>query len=244
MGSPFIKMNGLGNDFVIVTGDMTPSAAQVRAIADRNTGIGCDQFILLGPSLRGDVAMRIWNPDGSPAERCGNAERCVAWLTMKSSGRRDAVLENNERLSYAKATAAGGVVVDMGAPGLDWRDIPLAWEMDTREIQLRLDDHLGAPGCVSMGNPHVVFFVPDIRTTPVATTGSIVEKHWLFPERVNVGIRGDSGAVEHPVAGVGARNRSDPRVRHGSMRGSGSRASARPYRKVGDDDPRRRRARD
>lgn len=195
MGSPFIKMNGLGNDFVIVTGDMTPSAAQVRAIADRNTGIGCDQFILLGPSLRGDVAMRIWNPDGSPAERCGNAERCVAWLTMKSSGRRDAVLENNERLSYAKATAAGGVVVDMGAPGLDWRDIPLAWEMDTREIQLRLDDHLEAPGCVSMGNPHVVFFVPDIRTTPVATTGSIVEKHWLFPERVNVGfaeIRGPS----------------------------------------------------
>jgi diaminopimelate epimerase len=187
MGSPFIKMNGLGNDFVIVAGDATPSAARVRAIADRETGIGCDQFILLGPSLRGDVAMRIWNPDGSPAERCGNAERCVAWLTMKSRGRCDAVLENGGRLSYAKASGDGAVTVDMGTPGLDWRDIPLAWEMDTRKIELRLGDRFEAPGCVSMGNPHVVFFVPDAEAAPVATTGPIVEKHWLFPERVNVG---------------------------------------------------------
>jgi diaminopimelate epimerase len=195
MGSTFIKMNGLGNDFVIVAGDVAPSAAEVRAIADRGTGIGCDQFILLGPSLRADVAMRIWNPDGSPAERCGNAERCVAWLTMESGGRSDAVLENNDRLSYATASADGGVTVDMGPPGLDWRDIPLAWEMDTREIQLRLGDRLEAPGCVSMGNPHVVFFVPDAEEAPVVTTGPIVEKHWMFPARANVGfaeVRGPS----------------------------------------------------
>ena len=186
MGSPFIKMNGLGNDFVIVAGEVAPSAVQVRAIANRDSGIGCDQFILLGPSQRGDVAMRIWNPDGSPAERCGNAERCVAWLTMKSGGRSDTVLENGDRLSYAKSSAAGDVTVDMGPPGLHWREIPLAWEMDTRQIQLRLDDHLKGPGCVSMGNPHVVFFVPDAQAAPVATTGPVVEKHWLFPERVNV----------------------------------------------------------
>ena len=187
MGSPFIKMNGLGNDFVIVAGDVAPSAARVRAIADRETGVGCDQFVLLGPSLRGDVAMRIWNPDGSPAERCGNAERCVAWLTMKSAGRSDAVLENRDRLSYATASAGDEVTVDMGAPRLDWRDIPLAWEMDTREIAIRLADGLGAPSCVSMGNPHVVFFVEDADAVAVSAIGPIVEKHWLFPGRVNVG---------------------------------------------------------
>jgi diaminopimelate epimerase len=187
MGTPFIKMNGLGNDFVIVAGDVAPTSAQVRAIANRETGIGCDQVILLGPSLRGDVAMRIWNPDGTLAERCGNAERCVAWLTMQTSGRRDAVLENNDRLSYATSAEDGAVTVDMGAPGLDWRSLPLAWEMETREIKLRLGDQLEAPGCVSMGNPHVVFFVPNAETAPVATTGPIVEKHWMFPNRVNVG---------------------------------------------------------
>ena len=187
MGSPFIKMNGLGNDFVIVAGDVAPSAAEVRAIADRERGVGCDQFILLGPSLRADVAMRIWNPDGSPAERCGNAERCVAWLTMRSGGRHDVVIENGERLSYAKASDGGGVTVDMGPPALGWRDIPLAWEMDTREIQLHLDDRMEKPGCVSMGNPHVVFFVDDAEAAAVTTTGPTVEKHWLFPERVNVG---------------------------------------------------------
>jgi diaminopimelate epimerase len=187
MGSPFIKMNGLGNDFVIVAGDVAPSAAQVRAIANRESGIGCDQFILLGRSLRGDVAMRIWNPDGSPAERCGNAERCVAWLTMKSGGRRDAVLENGERLSYAKASANGDITVDMGVPALGWRDIPLAWEMDTREIQLHLEDRMEKPGCVSMGNPHVVFFVDDAEAAPITNTGPVVEKHWLFPAGVNVG---------------------------------------------------------
>ncbi len=187
MGPPFIKMNGLGNDFVIVAGDVTPSTAEVRAIASRKAGIGCDQLIVLGPSLRGDVAMRIWNPDGSPAERCGNAERCVAWLTMRSSGRDDAVIENGDRLSYARASEGGGVTVDMGVPALGWRDIPLAWEMDTREIQLRLGVELKGPGCVSMGNPHTVFFVPDAETAPVATAGPVVETHWLFPERVNVG---------------------------------------------------------
>ncbi len=187
MALPFIKMNGLGNDFVIVAGDFTPSAAGVRAIADRATGLGCDQFIVVGPSLRGDVAMRIWNSDGSRAQRCGNAERCVAWLTMKAGGRGDVVIENGELLSYAKAAPDGRVTVDMGVPALGWRDIPLAWEMDTREIQLRLGVGLKGPGCVSMGNPHAVFFVPDAETAPVSTAGPEVESHWLFPERVNVG---------------------------------------------------------
>ena len=131
--------------------------------------------------------MRIWNSDGGPAERCGNAERCVGWLTMQSAGSKDAVIENGDRLSYATASVDGSVTVDMGPPGLDWREVPLAWEMDTREIQLRLDDQLKGPGCVSMGNPHVVFFVPDAEAAPVTTMGPLIEKHWLFPERVNVG---------------------------------------------------------
>jgi len=187
MGLPFIKMNGLGNDFVIVTGDFTPTAAAVRALADRRAGVGFDQFIMLGSSSRADVAMRIWNADGSPAERCGNAERCVAWLTMQSGGRPEATIEAASNLSRATATGDGRVTVDMGVPGLDWRQIPLAWEMDTQEVQLRIDDLLKGPGCVSMGNPHAVFFVPDAEDAPVATAGPVVERHWLFPERVNVG---------------------------------------------------------
>ena len=158
MGLPFIKMNGLGNDFVIVTSDFTPAPATVRALADRKAGIGFDQFIALGASRRADVAMRIWNADGTSAERCGNAERCVAWLTMQSDGRAKTTIDAGSRLSSATASGSNLVTVDMGKPGLDWRDIPLAWEMDTKEVQLRIDDTLKSPGCVSMGNPHAVVF--------------------------------------------------------------------------------------
>ena len=190
MTHAFIKMNGLGNDFVVVTpdgGPFTPSSAQVRAIADREHGIGCDQLIGLASSDSGKVAMRIWNADGGEAERCGNAERCVAWLLMQASGRDRVTFQANGQMLNARRAGDTTVTVDMGAPGLDWRDIPLARTMDTREIDLQDGPDLTAPGCVSMGNPHLVFFVPDILAAPVAEAGPRLEHHALFPQRVNVG---------------------------------------------------------
>ncbi|OYW91840.1 MAG: diaminopimelate epimerase [Caulobacterales bacterium 32-67-6] len=148
MSRPFLKMNGLGNDFVVVEArsePFAPSAEEVRAIADRDRGIGCDQLI----SLEGDRLLRT--------------------------------------------TRAGDqmVSVDMGEPGLDWTDIPLDEPMDTKGIELQVGPIdaplLHTPGCVSMGNPHVVFFVDDIDTAPVREVGPMIEHHRLFPQGVNVG---------------------------------------------------------
>jgi diaminopimelate epimerase len=194
MARPFVKMNGLGNDFVVVESrsqPFQPTPEQVRAWADRATGHGFDQLISIEPSSRADAFMRVWNADGGQVETCGNALRCVGWLLMKASG-----------LDYVSIDTAAGVVdasradgerisVDMGKPGLDWTQIPLAEEMDTRNIELQVGPidapHLHTPGAVSMGNPHVVFFVEDAETAPVRGAGSLIEHHPLFPEGVNVG---------------------------------------------------------
>jgi diaminopimelate epimerase len=194
MPRPFLKMNGLGNDFVVVesrSAPFAPSAEEVRAIADRARGPGCDQLISIEPSARADAFMRIWNADGEEVGACGNAARCVAWLLMKASGGDGATLETRAGLLSGARAGAGEVTVDMGAPGLSWRDIPLAEEMDTRRIELAVGPPdaplLHTPGCVSMGNPHVVFFVPDAGAAPVREVGPLIERHPLFPEGVNVG---------------------------------------------------------
>jgi diaminopimelate epimerase len=193
MSRPFLKMNGLGNDFVVVetrSAPFAPTAEEVRAIADRASGVGCDQLIAIEPAEGVDARVRFWNADGEEVSACGNGTRCVGWLLMQSTGKDQAVLET--RSGRLVATRAGErlVSVDMGKPGLDWGEIPLAQAQDTRALDLRLYDHPALalpPGCVSMGNPHVVFFVPDIATAPVAQAGPAIERHPLFPERVNVG---------------------------------------------------------
>ena len=193
MRHPFLKMNGLGNDFVVVeagSAPFAPAPAEARAIADRTSGIGCDQIIVVSPSRWADAVMRIWNADGGEVRACGNAARCVGWLLMEATGRDVARIETAAGVLEAHRAGGGAVTVDMGVPGLGWRDIPLAWEMDTRQIELRIDPLLQGPGCVSMGNPHVVFFVPDVEAAPVAEAGAAIETHWLFPERVNVGFAG------------------------------------------------------
>jgi diaminopimelate epimerase len=197
MSRPFLKMNGLGNDFVVVEarpesahGPFAPSEAEARAIADRASGIGCDQLIAIEPSPRADAFMRIWNADGGEVEQCGNAARCVAWLLMEASGRDHARLDTPVGVLDVARAGERRVTVDMGAPGLDWRDIPLAEPMDTRGIELQVgpidNPVLHTPGCVSMGNPHVVFFTPDAEAAPVREVGSMIEHHRLFPERTNV----------------------------------------------------------
>ena len=194
MSRPFVKMNGLGNDFVVVEARATafdPTADDVRAIAARDGGVGCDQLIAITPAQAGDAFMRIWNADGSEVSACGNATRCVAWLLMQASGASQAVVATRAGLLRAWAAGPKAVTVDMGAPGLTWRDIPLAEEMDTRGVELQVGPIdapiLHTPGCVSMGNPHVVFFVADAAKAPVREVGSMIENHMLFPEGVNVG---------------------------------------------------------
>jgi diaminopimelate epimerase len=194
MGRPFLKMNGLGNDFVVVearSAPFAPGVAEARAIADRRSGVGCDQIIAISPSATSEAFVRFWNADGDEVGACGNGTRCVAWLLMEASGRDEAVFETAAGVLSGRRAGERVVTVDMGAPGLDWTDIPLAEAMDTRGIELQVgpidNPVLHTPGCVSMGNPHVVFFVPDAAAAPVREVGRMIEHHHLFPERANVG---------------------------------------------------------
>jgi diaminopimelate epimerase len=190
MSLPFVKMHGLGNDFVIVVpdgGSFEPDADRVRAIADRTSGLGCDQLIVVTRSSRAHAGMKIWNADGGEVEACGNATRCVGWLLTESLAVDIARIETAAGILEARRVGRRMITIDMGRPGLEWRDIPLAWESDTRELPFELEAGLGAAGAVSMGNPHAVFFVPDIDSAPVQTAGPRVEHHPLFPRRVNVG---------------------------------------------------------
>ncbi len=201
MSRPFLKMNGLGNDFVVVearTAPFEPTAEKVRALAHRTTGIGFDQLIVIAPAEDADAAnlahayVRFWNADGEEVSACGNGTRCVGWLLMQASGSDQAVITTKAGRLVATRADERLVSVDMGEPGLGWEEIPLAEAHDTRALELAtpLFDHFALsspPGCVSMGNPHVVFFVPDIDTAPIAEAGPVVEVHPLFPEHVNVG---------------------------------------------------------
>jgi len=194
MRRPFLKMNGLGNDFVVVEArsqPFAPSVAEVRGIADRADGIGCDQLIAIEASPRADAFMRIWNADGGEVEHCGNAARCVGWLILEASGRDVAKLDTPSGVLEVTRAGSKKVTIDMGRPKLDWRDIPLEEAMDTRGIELQVGPIdaplLHTPGCVSMGNPHVVFFVKDAEVAPVREVGSMIEHHRLFPRGVNVG---------------------------------------------------------
>jgi diaminopimelate epimerase len=194
MSRSFIKMNGLGNDFVVVEAQgepFRPTPAEVRAIADREGGIGCDQLISIEHSAGADAFMRIWNADGGEVSACGNATRCVGWLVMQAKGDGRASIETRAGNLTTWAAGPKAVTVDMGAPGLDWRDIPLSQDMDTRGIELQVGPIdaplLHTPGCVSMGNPHVVFFVGNAETSPVREVGPMIEHHFLFPDGVNVG---------------------------------------------------------
>jgi len=193
-GTPFVKMNGAGNDFVVVNAlevAFTPDADRVRAMADRQTGEGFDQLIAIEPSDRADAFMRVWNADGGSVETCGNALRCVGWMLMQANGTHSATIDTLGGTTIARRAGPERVTVDMGAPRLDWREIPLAEEMDTRGIELQIgpidDPVMHTPGAVSMGNPHVVFFTDRLDDVFVTGAGSMIEHHPLFPQSVNVG---------------------------------------------------------
>jgi diaminopimelate epimerase len=185
MRVPFVKMHGLGNDFVVLDGrvDAVPvmTSRLAAALADRKTGIGCDQLILLEPSTSADLRMRIFNADGGEVEACGNATRAVGLL-----------LGTNARIEtlggeLAVSPADGGVSVDMGEPRFEWEAIPLAYAMDTLSMPVAWEE-LENPAAVNVGNPHAVFFVPDCAAVELDRLGPEIEHDLLFPGRVNVNV--------------------------------------------------------
>jgi diaminopimelate epimerase len=184
----FHKMHGLGNDFVILDAREQPfevTTALARAIADRRTGVGCDQLIVLEPSDRADVRMRIWNQDGGEVESCGNAGRCVVQLTRaKTIDTAGGLLEG--------AALGADVEVSLGEPRFNWNEIPLAYAMDTGALPMAWDG-LEQPFAVNVGNPHLVFFVADASEVPLDELGPRIEHDPAFPERINVNVANYDG---------------------------------------------------
>ncbi|WP_333669682.1 diaminopimelate epimerase [Parvibaculum sp.] len=193
----FLKMNGLGNDFVVLDLRHAPLAlddAVARRIADREKGVGCDQLITIeNPRHGGDVFMGIRNHDGGTVEACGNAARCIGKLILDETGKDAVTIETLGGDTVATHAEGDDITVDMGTPRLLWNEIPLSEEFqDTRAIELEVGP-LGAPikhspGVVNVGNPHAIFFVDDVDAIDLARSGPMLENHPLFPERANISV--------------------------------------------------------
>ena len=191
-GLPFTKMHGLGNDFVVFDARTRPfalDAARVRAIADRRTGVGCDQVVAVEAPRNGgtDAYLRFWNQDGGEVAACGNGTRCAARLLLDETGRTSVMVETDAGQLAAQEAGEGQVRVDMGPARLDWRDIPLAHAADTLHVVVGAGP-LADAVAVNMGNPHAVFFVDDAKAVPLEELGPGLETDPLFPERANIGV--------------------------------------------------------
>ncbi len=194
---PFLKMHGLGNDFVVLDARSTPldlSLERRRTIADRRLGVGCDQLIVLEQPTDGeaDVFMRIFNPDGGEAGACGNATRCVASVVMDERKTDQVTVQTISGLLESQKTGLGAnglpvISVDMGLARLDWREIPVREACDTNHMPIGLGP-LQDPVGTNMGNPHATFFVDDLAAIPIAELGPKLEHDRFFPERANIGV--------------------------------------------------------
>lgn len=186
----FRKMHGAGNDFVVVDARKNGcvlDSDQVRLLADRRYGVGCDQVIVIEDTANADARMRIYNHDGGEVSSCGNASRCVSAILMKETGEKKIAIETKSGLLLCRADEDDLVTVDMGRPKDHWRDIPLGVEVDSLEMEMEAG-MLKAPVGVGMGNPHAVFFVDDAAAVPLHELGPELEHHPLYPERANIGI--------------------------------------------------------
>ena len=188
--TPFLKMHGLGNDFVVFDArkqDVALDAGTARAVADRRRGIGCDQVIVIRPGTGGaDAVMQVRNGDGSEVEQCGNATRCVARLLMQESGRSAVRIDTLGGPLLCSDAGGGDVTVDWGEAKLAWDEVPMARAADTNLFKLNVDGADHEASAVSVGNPHVVLFVDDAERAPVAELGPRIETHPMFPARTNV----------------------------------------------------------
>ena len=192
----FRKMNGLGNDFVVLDARERAIAMDndlARGIADRQAGVGCDQLIMMAPSSKADAKMRIWNNSGAEVESCGNAARCIADLLIKDTGKETVLIDTDGGMLICYGADDGNITVDMGVPRFGWQDIPLAEEFyDTRGIELQVgpidDPILHTPSVVNVGNPHAVFWVDDVDAYELDRTGPLLENHPIFPEGANISL--------------------------------------------------------
>jgi diaminopimelate epimerase len=188
--TPFRKMQGLGNDFVVFDARehaVPMSTSRAKAIADRHFGVGCDTLALITPGdAQVDARLRFFNADGGEVESCGNATRCVARLLMDERGLSRVRLDSKGGRLICSDAGRGLVTVDVGIPKFDWRDIPLAKEMDTNDVRIDVDGQTVSASTVLMGNPHCVLFVADAEAAPVTEVGPRLEVHPLFPNRINV----------------------------------------------------------
>jgi len=186
----FLKMHGLGNDFVVFDARdsaLALSPAQARAVADRHLGIGCDTVAVIRPgSATTDASLLFYNADGSEAESCFNASRCVARLLLDERGLARVKLSTGGGLLICSDAGNGRVTVDMGEPRLGWEQVPLATEVDTVNFPLNIGGTNLPVSALSMGNPHCVLFVPDAQEAPVTTLGPKIETLAFFPKRTNV----------------------------------------------------------
>lgn len=181
---PFMKMHGLGNDFVVLDARARPmaqSAALIVAIADRHRGIGFDQLAIISDRASSDAHLTFYNADGSISAACGNATRCIARYLMEETGQKALTLTTDRGTLHAVDAGDGLTSVNMGQPQLDWAEIPLARPMDTLTLPIA-----GAPTATGMGNPHCTFFVDDADAVDLAERGAQMEHHPLFPQRTNV----------------------------------------------------------
>lgn len=179
----FMKMHGLGNDFVVVDSRVHPvtmTPALARAIGDRHCGIGFDQLAVISAGT-GDAHLTFYNADGSLSATCGNATRCIARHLMEETGKTSLHLTTDRGDLAAQDAGNGLTSVNMGRPQLDWAEVPLAKAMDTLKLPIE-----GAPTATGMGNPHCTFFVDDVAEVDLAQLGALYEHHPLYPERTNV----------------------------------------------------------
>ena len=192
----FTKMHGLGNDFVVIDARAGKPGAGIAigdavaaAIADRHTGIGCDQLIVVedAPGADADAFMRIRNADGGEVDACGNATRCVGAVLLGESGADTVRIRTGADLLTVTRADGGLVTVDMGVPRLGWDDVPLAMAADTLHLDIERGP-LADPAAASMGNPHATFFVDDADAVPISVLGPELEVDPMFPERANIGI--------------------------------------------------------
>lgn len=190
----FTKMHGLGNDFVVFDGvrqSVTLSADTIRKLADRRTGIGCDQVLVVESSERADADFRyrIYNADGGEVEQCGNGVRCFA-LFVRDKGLTDSDKISVETLSGVitpRVLSDNQIEVNMGAPRFDPKDIPFTADALQKEYELSVGNEKITIGAVSIGNPHAVQLVDDVDSAPVASQGPLIESHPRFSQRVNAG---------------------------------------------------------
>ncbi|WP_114226365.1 MULTISPECIES: diaminopimelate epimerase [Sphingomonas] len=190
MARPFHKMHGLGNDFVILDGreePLTVTEPLARALADRRTGIGCDQLILLDRSAVADLRMRIFNHDGGEVQSCGNASRCVVALTGAATIETAGGVING-------AADGDQVAVDLIIPKFAWDEIPITYPMDTAAVSMGWGP-LEKPMAVNVGNPHLIFFVDDLDAIDLARLGPSIEHDPAFPERINVNVAQVTGGA-------------------------------------------------